>query len=57
MKPLHHHVERLAQRWLQAETTTDSAEAQHIIKKAEKHQHKINKWHKLLGPVLRAFNK
>lgn len=49
MKPLHHHVERLAQRWLEAETSTDSQRSQHIIEKAEKHQRKINRWHQRFG--------
>jgi hypothetical protein len=52
MKPLHHHVTKLAQRMLQAEQTTTRSEAQWVVRKAEKHQRKINHWRKLLRRVL-----
>lgn len=48
MKPLHHHVQRLATRWLQAETATSIEQAQYVLEKAEKHQKRINKWHRRL---------
>jgi hypothetical protein len=55
MKPLQHHVERLAQRLLDAELATSREEAQYIIHKAEKHQKKIERWHKLLEPLRKAW--
>lgn len=48
MKPLHHHVQRLAARLLQAETAATQAEAERIVRKAEKHERKIAKWHQRL---------
>lgn len=45
MKPLKHHTHRLLQRWLEAELITDSRRREHVLKKAEKHQDKINRWH------------
>lgn len=57
MKPLDHHARKLAQRFLQAETTTDPDEASRIIRKAEKHQRKINKIHRLIQPLINAFRK
>jgi hypothetical protein len=51
MKPAHHHVQRLAQRMLEAETCTDVKQASRIVKKAEKHKRKINLWRKLLASI------
>ena len=48
MKPLAYHSHRLLQRWLQAEQTTDPAEQNRILHKAEKHQAKVNRWHQKL---------
>lgn len=48
MKPLHHHVQRLAARLLQAEAATTHAEAECIVRKAEKHERRIAKWHRRL---------
>ena len=45
MKPLKHHTERLLQRWLEAESTVDPERCEHVLKKAEKHQEKVNCWH------------
>jgi hypothetical protein len=55
MKPLSHHVQRLAQRFLDAELATSHEEAQRVVRKAQKHQKKIQKWHRLLDPLLRAW--
>jgi hypothetical protein len=55
MKPLHHHVQRLAQRFLDAELVEDPEEAQRVVRKAEKHQRKINRWHQLLSPLQNAW--
>lgn len=55
MKPLHHHVQRLAQRLLDAELATNHEEAQFAVRKAEKHQRKISRWHRLLQPLQNAF--
>jgi hypothetical protein len=55
MKPLHHHVQRLAQRFLNAELVKDPEEAQRVVRKAEKHQRKINRWHQLLSPLQNAW--
>jgi hypothetical protein len=41
MKPLHHHVQRLATRMLQAEVASTHEEASKILEKAEKHQKKF----------------
>ena len=56
MKPLHHHVQRLAARLLQAETATTHTEVEHILRKAEKHERKIAKWHERLQN-LRLWNR
>lgn len=48
MNSLEHHSRRLLQRWLEAESTTDPARREHIIRKAEKHQGKVNRWHQKL---------
>lgn len=53
MKSLDHHVHRLAQRFLDAELAPDHQAAQRIVRKAEKHQRKIQKWHTLLAKLLR----
>lgn len=45
MKPLKHHTQRLLQRWLEAESVTDPERREHILRKAGKHQDKINRWH------------
>jgi len=55
MKPLTYHQRRLLQRFLEAETVTDRAEAQRIVRKAEKHQRKISRWHQLLSPLQRIW--
>lgn len=56
MKPLHHHVQRLAARLLQAEQLTNPREAEYVLRKANKHEKKISKWrHKL--PQLNLWNK
>jgi hypothetical protein len=55
MKPLDHHVHRLAQRFLDAELASDHEAAQRIVRKAEKHQRKIQKWHNLLEPLRRLM--
>lgn len=51
MKPAHHHVQRLAQRMMEAETCTDPKQAAKIVRKAEKHSRKINLWHKILTSI------
>lgn len=48
VKPLHHHVQRLAVRLLQAEVATTHAEAEHVLRKAEKHERRIAKWRRRL---------
>jgi hypothetical protein len=55
VKPLHHHVQRLAQRLLDAELADSHEKAKKAIGKAEKHQRKINRWHKMLEPLQKAF--
>jgi hypothetical protein len=55
MKPMHHHAQRLAKRLLEAELASTPEEASRVIRKAEKHQKKINKWHRLLGPLFRTW--
>jgi hypothetical protein len=55
MKPLHHHVQRLAARMMQAENATTFEEAQKVTEKAEKHQRKISILHKLLEPLERQI--
>jgi len=45
MKPLEHHVQRLAARMLQATQLIDRSQAAHIVHKAEKHAKKIEAWH------------
>jgi hypothetical protein len=42
MKSIQHHTHRLLQRMMQAETATSRAEAQKVIRKAEKHQRKLS---------------
>jgi hypothetical protein len=55
MKPLHHHVQRLAQRLLDAELVTNHEDAQRIVRKAEKHQRKVNRLHRLLEPLFKSW--
>jgi hypothetical protein len=43
MKSIQHHSRRLLQRMMQAETATSRAEAQKVIRKAEKHQRKLSR--------------
>ena len=43
MKSVQHHTHRLIQRMMQAETATTRDEAQKVIRKAEKHQRKLNR--------------
>ena len=51
MKPLHHHVQRLAARLLQAEQLNDPREAEHVLRKAKKHEEKISRWHHKLSQL------
>jgi hypothetical protein len=55
MKPLHHHVQRLAQRLLDAELAVNHEDAQRVVRKAEKHQQKIERWHRILGPLYKTW--
>jgi hypothetical protein len=56
MKPLQHHLHRLAKHMLDAETVSTREDAQRVIRKAEKHQKKISRWHKLFDRVVSSFN-
>ena len=47
---MNHHEKRLLARMIQAETVTDPEKAEKIIKKAEKHQRKLNQLHSELAP-------
>lgn len=55
MKPLHHHVQRLATRMLQAETASTHEEASKILEKAEKHRKKISLLARLTAPLENLF--
>lgn len=57
MKPLHHHVQRLANRMMQAENASSRDEAREILKKVEKHQEKISLIKRLLDPLEKVFKK
>lgn len=48
MKSIKHHTHRLIQRMMQAETATTRNEAQKVIRKAEKHQRKINRLRQMI---------
>lgn len=48
MKPLAYHSHRLLQRWLEAESITDPERRELVLRKAEKHQDKVNRWHQKL---------
>lgn len=48
MKPLKHHARKFAQRLLQAEQSSTTEEFAHNLRKAEKHQKKVSKWHQKL---------
>lgn len=50
MKSLRHHASRLIARMMQAETVTDPEKAGKILRKAEKHQRKLNQLHSELPP-------
>lgn len=50
MKSLRHHASRLIARMMQAEEVTDPKKAEKILRKAEKHQRKLNQLHSKLSP-------
>lgn len=43
MKSLKHHIRQFLRRMVQAETVQDREEARKVLRKAEKHQRKIEK--------------
>jgi hypothetical protein len=49
MNSLEHHARRLLARMMQAETVTDPEKAEKIVRKAEKHQRKLNQLHSELA--------
>lgn len=55
MKSLHHHVQRLANRMLEAENALTHEEASKILKKAEKHSKKISLLRRLTAPLENLF--
>jgi hypothetical protein len=50
-KDLSHHEHRLLERMVQAENVTDRAEAQRILRKADKHQRKVSRLRELIRDV------
>lgn len=55
MKPLQHHLRRLAARLLEAETVANRKDAGRVLRKVEKHQRKIERLHEQLDPLERAL--
>jgi hypothetical protein len=55
MKPLQHHLRRLAARLLEAETVTSREDAGRVLRKVAKHQGKIERLHQRLDPLEQAL--
>lgn len=57
MKPLQHHLRRLAARFLEAESAPDRRTANRVLRKVEKHRIKIDRLHQEIDPLEWALRK